>query len=56
MDCASCGKANRAGARFCNGCGQALAPRCPACGSENESDAQFCDACGAAIKGLGVTG
>ncbi|HTO07323.1 MAG TPA: nuclear transport factor 2 family protein [Myxococcota bacterium] len=49
MNCASCGRANRSGARFCSGCGQALAPRCPRCGAECPADAQFCDACGAAL-------
>jgi len=49
MTCASCGRANRAGARFCSGCGQSLAPRCPSCGAENAADARFCDACGAAL-------
>ncbi|HVH16845.1 MAG TPA: nuclear transport factor 2 family protein, partial [Myxococcota bacterium] len=46
MDCTSCGRANRTGARFCGGCGAALSPRCPACGSECEAGARFCDACG----------
>jgi class 3 adenylate cyclase/tetratricopeptide (TPR) repeat protein len=45
MTCA-CGRENRAGARFCDGCGKPLAPRCPACGAEARPDAQFCDACG----------
>ncbi|HJQ85101.1 MAG TPA: AAA family ATPase, partial [Candidatus Binatia bacterium] len=45
MTCA-CGRQNRAGARFCDGCGKPLAPRCPACGAEARPDAQFCDACG----------
>ncbi len=49
MDCAGCGKANRTGARFCDGCGKALAPCCPACGTECRADAQFCDACGATL-------
>ncbi len=49
MTCASCGRANRTGARFCGGCGAALAPRCPACGVESEAGAQFCDACGASL-------
>ena len=49
MSCASCGRANRAGARFCAGCGASLAPRCPACGVEARPDARFCDACGAAL-------
>ena len=49
MDCASCNRSNRAGARFCAGCGGTLAPRCPACGAETAPDAQFCDACGASL-------
>src|SRR5258707_6097588 len=49
MNCASCGEANRAGARFCGGCGKPLTPHCPACGSENEPGRRFCDACGASL-------
>ncbi len=49
MDCASCGRANRPAARFCAGCGNALAPRCPACGAEAPLDARFCEACGATL-------
>jgi len=58
MSCARCGRANRAGARFCGGCGTPLAPRCPACGNESELDAQFCDACGASLgaRPAGVAG
>ncbi|MGH7288414.1 MAG: adenylate/guanylate cyclase domain-containing protein, partial [Myxococcota bacterium] len=51
MNCASCGRANRAGARFCGGCGASLARRCPACGVECEPDLRFCDACGAPMAG-----
>ncbi len=47
--CASCGRANRAGARFCGGCGRPMVPRCPACGAESDPGAQFCDACGASL-------
>lgn len=49
MDCASCGRAHPASARFCGGCGASLAPRCPACGTEAADDARFCTACGAAL-------
>ncbi len=49
MECASCGRANPPGARFCARCGRALAPRCPACNAETLPDAQFCNACGAAL-------
>jgi class 3 adenylate cyclase/tetratricopeptide (TPR) repeat protein len=47
--CASCGKENRDDARFCRGCGAALALRCPACGAEQPDDATFCDRCGARV-------
>ena len=50
MNCASCGRTNRAGARFCGGCGASLAPRCPACGAAGEPDSRFCDACGASFS------
>src|SRR3954447_20229946 len=49
MECGSCGKANRAGARFCAGCGAALVARCVAYGAELASDARFCDRCGAPL-------
>jgi class 3 adenylate cyclase/GNAT superfamily N-acetyltransferase/ketosteroid isomerase-like protein len=49
VNCTSCGRENRAGARFCGGCGASLAPRCAACGATNEPGARFCDACGAAL-------
>jgi class 3 adenylate cyclase/ketosteroid isomerase-like protein len=54
MDCASCGRANRPGARFCGGCGSPLAPRCPACGNQSQPGAQFCDACGAPLGAAGA--
>jgi class 3 adenylate cyclase/ketosteroid isomerase-like protein len=49
MQCTSCGRTNRAGARFCGGCGAPLTARCSACGAASEPGAQFCDACGAAL-------
>jgi len=49
MDCASCKRANRAGARFCSSCGSPLGLRCAACGVACEAGAQFCDGCGAAL-------
>ena len=49
MNCPSCGRSNRPGARFCGGCGSALAPRCPACGATADTGALFCDACGAPL-------
>jgi class 3 adenylate cyclase len=51
MDCPSCGRGHRPGARFCGGCGASLAPRCPACGETSAGDARFCEACGAPLSG-----
>src|SRR5579884_1551426 len=53
--CETCGQANRAGARFCSGCGVALAVRCGSCGSELLPGARFCDACGAPAPAAGAT-
>lgn len=49
MGCPSCGVENRPGARFCNGCGAALAPTCASCGQGNPPGSRFCDACGQAL-------
>jgi hypothetical protein len=43
----SCGAWNDPDARFCKGCGAALAaPACPKCGATLEADARFCPHCG----------
>jgi class 3 adenylate cyclase/tetratricopeptide (TPR) repeat protein len=47
--CASCGEDNPDRARFCLGCGSALAAVCAACGEENPGRAKFCLGCGAAL-------
>ncbi len=44
--CATCGRRNRVGARFCAGCGEALPAGCPSCGRALAPDANFCDRCG----------
>jgi len=47
--CASCQAANPAGAKFCMGCGQKLAPtvqHCTECGTELPAGAHFCSGCG----------
>jgi membrane protease subunit (stomatin/prohibitin family) len=47
--CASCSTPNPAGAKFCMGCGQALAPavkHCTECGNELPGGAKFCANCG----------
>ena len=51
MHCDSCGTENRASAKFCEGCGGALARACPSCGVALRSSARFCDECGAALVG-----
>ncbi len=48
MDCSSCGKGNREGARFCRACGTPLSVLCRGCGADLLPDAKFCDRCGAA--------
>ena len=48
MICPSCGTENRAEARFCVGCGAALARSCPN-GHPASAGARFCDVCGAAV-------
>jgi membrane protease subunit (stomatin/prohibitin family) len=52
--CASCSTPNPAGAKFCMGCGQAVAPavkHCTECGNELPSTARFCANCGTAVSG-----
>ena len=47
--CAGCSTGNPAGAKFCMGCGQPLAPavrHCTECGTELPSTAKFCSGCG----------
>ncbi|HVE74545.1 MAG TPA: adenylate/guanylate cyclase domain-containing protein, partial [Mycobacteriales bacterium] len=46
MGCSACGAENRPGARFCNGCGAALAATCASCGQANPPGSRFCDGCG----------
>jgi membrane protease subunit (stomatin/prohibitin family) len=50
--CASCQAQNPAGAKFCMGCGQALAPavqHCTECGTELPAGAHFCSGCGTRV-------
>ena len=47
--CGNCSTANPGGAKFCMGCGQALAPavkHCTECGTELPGAAKFCANCG----------
>ncbi len=49
--CASCGRENREGRKFCVGCGRPLAVEltCPSCGAQHEPDESFCGDCGAPL-------
>jgi hypothetical protein len=47
--CPSCGRATKAGAKFCDACGAALLITCARCGRPLRPQAKFCDGCGAAI-------
>lgn len=49
MRCSACGRDNRAGLRFCTGCGSGIAPRCEACGATAEPGARACGECGAPL-------
>jgi membrane protease subunit (stomatin/prohibitin family) len=52
--CAACQAANPAGAKFCMGCGQPLAPavvHCTECGTELPGAARFCASCGTRVGG-----
>ncbi|TMK53438.1 MAG: zinc-ribbon domain-containing protein, partial [Actinobacteria bacterium] len=51
MSCSNCGTENRAEAKFCDGCGAALARACPECGSVVRPQAKFCDECGSPLDG-----
>jgi membrane protease subunit (stomatin/prohibitin family) len=47
--CANCSTGNPAGAKFCMGCGQTMAPavrHCTNCGTELPGGARFCAGCG----------
>src|SRR5438270_3080045 len=48
--CAQCGVVSPPAARFCMGCGNALAAACPSCGVDVPPDARFCIACGISLE------
>jgi class 3 adenylate cyclase/tetratricopeptide (TPR) repeat protein len=47
--CPRCRTDNRAGARFCGGCGAPMEIVCPACAAPVAATNKFCDRCGAAL-------
>jgi membrane protease subunit (stomatin/prohibitin family) len=53
VTCSNCHEANSPGAKFCSGCGSALAPpkagHCTQCGTASAPGAKFCGNCGAAL-------
>ena len=51
MECQVCGTRSPEAARFCMGCGAALAATCPACQQSNPPGARFCIACGSSLTG-----
>jgi class 3 adenylate cyclase/tetratricopeptide (TPR) repeat protein len=55
MECPRCRRANSDDSRFCNGCGERLAPCCGSCGTENPVDARFCKQCGTVLGGTDGT-
>jgi len=54
MRCSKCGVDNRAGRRFCSGCGSKLAIACAKCGASNEPGENFCGDCGTPLTAPAV--
>jgi predicted amidophosphoribosyltransferase len=55
MVCPNCATENRAGSRFCGGCGVPLSHVCAACGAANDPEMRFCNQCGSALGGAGAS-
>ena len=51
MQCPGCRRENPLDARFCMGCGRALARACTACGADLIDEANFCPRCGHPASG-----
>ncbi len=54
MNCGSCGKENKATAKFCAECGSLLARACPSCAAPVRADQRFCDECGTPLGTAGA--
>src|SRR5438270_9531163 len=50
VDCPACGRENRGGVKFCEGCGLPLGRACPACNEKVPVLAGFCGACGQPLE------
>ena len=50
MVCPACRIRNRAGARFCKGCGAELVLACSRCGTPHDPGQAFCDGCGLELQ------
>lgn len=46
IECPYCGRKNKNGSNFCDGCGKPLTKSCPKCGTTIRIDAKFCSCCG----------
>ena len=55
MNCTSCNTTNRAGRKFCAGCGARLVLICAACATANEIGEGFCGECGATLQSTAKT-
>ena len=53
--CSDCQRENLEDARFCRGCGDALAVECPGCGRKLTAEARFCDACGNPLARVAIS-
>ncbi|WP_027467666.1 double zinc ribbon domain-containing protein [Deefgea rivuli] len=47
MKCLNCNTENKAGIKFCAGCGNSLTHACLSCGQHNPIEVKFCRGCGA---------
>ncbi len=56
MQCAGCGHDNRAGRRFCAGCGAGLEAPCARCGFTNLPEERFCGGCGGPLDAAAPVG
>ena len=56
MRCRHCQSDNPDLSRFCDNCGESLAPVCPGCGTPARAGARFCGQCGTRLSSTGPGG